>query len=101
MAHSENSAPSCGRVTNREEGVSDAGGKRYRVGVIGFAHMHVNELVHQFIASGRADIVACADNLCSRPCGSCGPTSFHHRTVIALQRADGTMGVQNRPARER
>ena len=35
--------------------------KRYRVGVIGFAHMHVNELVDRFIATGRADIVACAD----------------------------------------
>jgi predicted dehydrogenase len=31
------------------------------VGVIGFAHMHVNELVDRFIATGRADIVACAD----------------------------------------
>ncbi len=37
--------------------------KRYRVGVIGFAHMHVNELVDRFIASGRADIVACADTV--------------------------------------
>ena len=36
-------------------------GKRRRVGVIGFAHMHVNELVDRFIATGRADIVACAD----------------------------------------
>ena len=35
--------------------------KTYRVGVIGFAHMHVNELVDRFIATGRADIVACAD----------------------------------------
>jgi predicted dehydrogenase len=35
--------------------------RRYRVGVIGFAHMHVNELVDRFVATGRADIVACAD----------------------------------------
>jgi predicted dehydrogenase len=35
--------------------------KSYRVGVIGFAHMHVNELVDRFIATRRADIVACAD----------------------------------------
>lgn len=41
--------------------MSDGTGKRYRVGVIGFAHMHVNELVDRFIATGRADIVACAD----------------------------------------
>ena len=41
--------------------MSDRSGKSYRVGVIGFAHMHVNELVDRFIATGRADIVACAD----------------------------------------
>jgi predicted dehydrogenase len=33
----------------------------YQVGVIGFAHMHVNELVDRFVASGRTRIVACAD----------------------------------------
>lgn len=37
--------------------------RRYRVGVIGFAHMHVNELVDRFVACGRADIVACADSV--------------------------------------
>ena len=41
--------------------MSDRSGKSYRVGVIGFAHMHVNELVDRFIATGRADIVACVD----------------------------------------
>ena len=41
--------------------MSEGSAKRYRVGVIGFAHMHVNELVARFIACGRADIVACAD----------------------------------------
>jgi hypothetical protein len=39
--------------------LSEGSARRYRVGVIGFAHMHVNELVERFIASGRADIVAC------------------------------------------
>ena len=33
--------------------MSDRSGKSYRVGVIGFAHMHVNELVDRFIATGR------------------------------------------------
>jgi len=33
----------------------------YRVGVIGFAHMHVNELVDRFVQCGRARIVGCAD----------------------------------------
>ena len=41
--------------------MNDRSGKSYRVGVIGFAHMHVNELVDRFIATGRAEIVACAD----------------------------------------
>ena len=39
----------------------------YRVGVIGFAHMHVNELVDRFIATGRAHIVACADSVPATP----------------------------------
>lgn len=39
----------------------------YRVGVIGFAHMHVNELVDRFIATGRANIVACADTVPRTP----------------------------------
>ena len=41
--------------------------KRYRVGVIGFAHMHVNELVDRFATCGRADIVACADTVPATP----------------------------------
>ena len=41
--------------------------RTYRVGVIGFAHMHVNELVARFIATGRANIVACADTIPRTP----------------------------------
>ena len=41
--------------------------KSYRVGVIGFAHMHVNELVDRFAATGRSPIVACADTRPSTP----------------------------------
>jgi predicted dehydrogenase len=37
------------------------------VGVIGFAHMHVNELVDRFVASGRANIVALADTIPRTP----------------------------------
>ncbi|MCP4381978.1 MAG: hypothetical protein GY798_11300 [Hyphomicrobiales bacterium] len=41
-----------------------AGGqKNYRVGVIGFAHMHVNELVRRFAEHERCEIVACADTV--------------------------------------
>ncbi len=45
----------------------DPSQKSYRVGVIGFAHMHVNELVDRFIATGRVDIVACADTVPRTP----------------------------------
>jgi predicted dehydrogenase len=41
--------------------------KSYRVGVIGFAHMHVNELIDRFAATGRSPIVACADTRPSTP----------------------------------
>jgi predicted dehydrogenase len=47
--------------------MSNGQGKSYRVGVVGFAHMHVNELVDRFVATGRANIVACADTVPRRP----------------------------------
>jgi predicted dehydrogenase len=68
--------------------MSDAGRNRYRVGAIGFAHMHVNELVHQFIASGRADIVACADTRPRTP----SLTTVEGSRRANLQRALGSPG---------
>jgi predicted dehydrogenase len=47
--------------------MSESSGKSYRVGVIGFAHMHVNELVDRFAATGRSKIVACADTVPRTP----------------------------------
>ena len=41
--------------------------KSYRLGVIGFAHMHVNELVAQFVAHDRFKLVACADTIPNTP----------------------------------
>src|SRR5262245_28497933 len=41
--------------------------KTYRVGVIGFAHMHVNELMRTFGALPNVEWVACADTVPSRP----------------------------------
>lgn len=35
----------------------------YRVGVIGFAHMHVNDLIHQFAVHPQTEWVACADTV--------------------------------------
>ncbi len=41
--------------------------RRFRLGVIGFAHMHVNELVDRFAATGRCDFVAIADTVPATP----------------------------------
>ena len=35
--------------------------KTYRIGVIGFGHMHVNHLLESFAAHRQAELVACAD----------------------------------------
>jgi predicted dehydrogenase len=41
--------------------------KTYRLGVIGFAHMHINELMRTFAAEPNVEWVACADTRPSRP----------------------------------
>jgi glucose-fructose oxidoreductase len=41
--------------------------RRFRVGVVGFAHMHVNELVERLAATGRCDFVAVADTVPATP----------------------------------
>lgn len=41
--------------------------KQYRVGVIGFAHMHINSLVAQFGQQEQVQLVAGADTLPARP----------------------------------
>ena len=39
----------------------------YRLGVIGFAHMHVNELIAKFVALEQVKFIACADTIPSVP----------------------------------
>lgn len=39
----------------------------YRVGIIGFAHMHINSLVQQFHAHPQVELVACADTVPEQP----------------------------------
>ena len=39
----------------------------YRLGVVGFAHMHVNELIAQFVALDQVNLIACADTTPSVP----------------------------------
>jgi len=41
--------------------------RTYRLGVIGFAHMHVNELIRRFNELPNVEWVACADTVPSRP----------------------------------
>ncbi|HEX2185156.1 MAG TPA: Gfo/Idh/MocA family oxidoreductase, partial [Chloroflexota bacterium] len=41
--------------------------KTYRLGVIGFAHMHINELMRRFGELPNVEWVACADTKPSRP----------------------------------
>jgi len=41
--------------------------RRFRVGVIGFAHMHVNDLVERLAATGRCEFVAVADTAPATP----------------------------------
>ena len=41
--------------------------KKYRVGLIGFAHMHINSLVADFSKHPQVDFVACADTVPRTP----------------------------------
>lgn len=40
---------------------------KYRVGIIGFAHMHINNLVARFGEHPQVELVACADTVPDRP----------------------------------
>jgi predicted dehydrogenase len=42
-------------------------GESYRVGVIGFAHMHVNNVAAQYAEHPQVELVACADTVPQRP----------------------------------
>lgn len=64
-------------------------GKRYRVGVIGFAHMHINELIAKFAELPQVEWVACAD---SRPLPPDSPTIAGTRKAN-LQRALERVGI--------
>jgi len=68
--------------------------RTYRLGAIGFAHMHVNTLLDRFAelpASGRADVqwVACADTVPAVPSRTLKPAS----RGANLQRAHEMIGI--------
>jgi predicted dehydrogenase len=69
--------------------------KTYRVGVIGFAHMHVNELVDRFIATGRATIVACADTIPRTPSTTSVEGSRRANLKRALASPGGPRAYEN------
>lgn len=63
--------------------------KRYRVGVIGFAHMHVNSLIDAFDALPNVTWVACADTVPDIPSRSTEPAT----RVANLRRAQEKTGI--------
>ena len=66
--------------------------RRYRVGVVGFAHMHVNELVERLAATGRCDFVAVADTVPATP----SLTTVEGSRRANLERALGAPGSPRR-----
>src|SRR5579862_9203858 len=53
-------------LTSRHD-LEDEVAKTYRVGVIGFAHMHINELMRRFNELPNVEWVACADTVPAVP----------------------------------
>ncbi|MHB0876517.1 MAG: Gfo/Idh/MocA family protein [Anaerolineae bacterium] len=63
--------------------------KKYRVGAIGFAHMHINSLLDEFGKLPNVEWVACADTVPARPSGSDKPSSRRAN----LKRAQEVTGI--------
>ena len=59
--------------------------KTYRVGLIGFAHMHINNVGALFAAHPQADVVACADTVPDRPELRKGPYTREWNVEHALK----------------
>lgn len=59
--------------------------QRYRVGVIGFAHMHINELVRSFSQLPQVEWVACADTLPASKLRADVPATRGHNLKRALE----------------
>ena len=62
-----------------------AGKQRYRVGVIGFAHMHINELVRSFSQLPEVEWVACADTLPASQLRADVPATRGHNLKRAVE----------------
>jgi len=63
--------------------------EKYRVGVIGFAHMHVNELMRRFAELPNVEWGACADTVPTRPELAEGPST----RAWNLQNAQEKIGI--------
>lgn len=59
--------------------------QRYRVGVIGFAHMHINELVRSFSQLPEVEWVACADTLPASQLRADVPATRGHNLKRAVE----------------
>ncbi|TFG71156.1 MAG: Gfo/Idh/MocA family oxidoreductase, partial [Anaerolineales bacterium] len=64
-------------------------GKIYRLGVIGFSHMHVNELIDKFAVLPNVEWVACADTVPAVPPLSAKPSN----RLANVQRARERTGI--------
>src|SRR5690606_19965017 len=72
--------------TKRGKGASVVAEKqRYRVGVIGFAHMHINELVRSFSELPEVEWVACADTLPASQLRADVPATRGHNLKRAVE----------------
>ncbi len=63
--------------------------KTYRLGAIGFAHMHINHLLDEFARLPNVEWVACADTVPTVPSRSTLPNTRKHN----LQRAHDVTGI--------
>ena len=59
--------------------------QRYRLGVVGFAHMHINELVRSFSELPEVEWVACADTLPASKLRADVPATRGHNLKRALE----------------
>lgn len=63
--------------------------KTYRVGAIGFAHMHINHLLDEFAKLPNVEWVACADNTPAVPSTTMKPSG----RLMNLKHATDTIGI--------
>lgn len=72
-----------------------SGAPTHRLGVVGFAHMHVNELIARFSAIERVRFVACADTVPSVPSATGVDGSRRANLARALRHPDAPRAYED------